>query len=72
MTILNLIGQCGPLLGTRLYPDADAPYYVRGMVVCSVAMSIVFALALVLRRILARENARTAKEGRAERFVLIL
>jgi len=72
MTILNLVGQCGPLLGTRLYPDADAPYYVRGMVVCSAAMGVVFVLALVLRRLLARENARTAREGRADRFVLIL
>lgn len=67
MTILNLIGQCGPLLGTRLYPDSDAPYYVRGMLVCSTAMSIVFVLALVLKRVLARENEVSAREAAKQR-----
>jgi len=34
VAIMNLIGQLGPLLGTRLYPDSDGPFYVRGMAVC--------------------------------------
>ncbi|KAL2754476.1 hypothetical protein ACRALDRAFT_1019523, partial [Sodiomyces alcalophilus JCM 7366] len=25
--LLQLVGQCGPLIGTRLYPDRDAPFY---------------------------------------------
>ena len=24
--MLNVIGQCGPLLGTRLYPTTEGPY----------------------------------------------
>ncbi|KAI9815352.1 MAG: hypothetical protein M1832_005490, partial [Thelocarpon impressellum] len=60
MAMLNLIGQCGPLLGTRLYPAADAPLYTRGMAVCAAFMGLVFCLALVLRGVLARENRRTA------------
>jgi MFS family permease len=58
MAILNVVGQCGPLLGTRLYPEADAPYYVRGMTVCASFMLFVAFLALVLRTMLARENRK--------------
>ena len=58
MAILQIIGQMGPLVGTRLYPDHDAPYFVTGMAVCAVAMSIVFALALALRAVLKRENTK--------------
>lgn len=35
ITLLNIIGQCGPLLGTRMFPTSDAPYYVKGMSVCA-------------------------------------
>ncbi|KAK4103763.1 MFS general substrate transporter [Parathielavia hyrcaniae] len=31
--LMQVVGQCGPLVGTRLYPDRDAPYYARGMAV---------------------------------------
>jgi len=58
VAMLNLIGQFGPLLGTRLYPDSDEPFYVRGMAVCGVFMLLVAGLAWWLRGILARENRR--------------
>src|SRR5689334_6914383 len=35
IAILNLIGQCGPLLGTRIYPAIDGPYYRLGMWTCA-------------------------------------
>ena len=66
MTILNIVGQLGPLLGTRLYPDADKPYFISGMVVCSLAMALVGALALILRVVLIRENGKRAKEAAGE------
>lgn len=56
--MLNLIGQFGPLVGTRLYPDSDRPFYVRGMAVCGGFMLLVAGLAWWLRTILARENRR--------------
>lgn len=56
VAMLNLVGQFGPLLGTRLYPDEDKPYYLRGMTVCGVCMMAVAALAVWLRNILVREN----------------
>jgi len=60
--LLQVVGQCGPLVGTRLYPDADAPYYARGMGVCALAMAGVAVLAVVLRWYMARAN-RLMDEG---------
>ncbi|KAJ8611693.1 hypothetical protein MRB53_037804 [Persea americana] len=62
MTLLNSFGQMGPLLGTRLYPEADAPFFVPGMVACAGAMVGVGVLAVGLRVVLARENARRRME----------
>ena len=56
VAMLNILGQFGPLVGTRLYPDSDKPYYVKGMSVCSFFMFSVAVLAWFLRRRLAREN----------------
>ncbi|KAF7562479.1 hypothetical protein G7046_g1657 [Stylonectria norvegica] len=47
--LLQVIGQCGPLVGTRLYPDKHAPYYSHGMQVCAWAMFGVAILAFALR-----------------------
>ncbi|KAI6961301.1 MFS general substrate transporter [Hortaea werneckii] len=62
MAMLNIIGQMGPLVGTRLYPDAEAPYYVKGMAVCAVSMAMVAGLALALRLVLKAQNARSRRE----------
>lgn len=60
IAMLNIIGQMGPLLGTRLYPNSDQPYYVKGMTVCAGFMTAVFVLSLGLRFILAASNRKTA------------
>ncbi|KAG0654213.1 hypothetical protein C6P46_001847 [Rhodotorula mucilaginosa] len=66
--ILNLIGQCGPFLGTRLYPAKEKPFYHKGMAVCSGFVFFVALLALVLRILLIRENAiRDKKYGYVDR-----
>jgi MFS family permease len=62
IAILNVIGQCGPLLGTRLYPESDGPWYVRGMATCSFFMIVVAVLALVLRILSKRENRAVAND----------
>jgi MFS family permease len=61
--MLQLIGQCGPMLGIRLYPDEDAPGYVKGMAACAGAMIIVSILALMLRLYLGRLNRRNTDGG---------
>jgi hypothetical protein len=58
--MLQLIGQCGPLVGTRLYPEKDAPLYNTGMVVCAGAMVLVALLSIGLRVYLGKKNRRSA------------
>ena len=66
MAMLNIIGQCGPLVGTRLYPDTDKPYYVRGMSICALFMLAVAGLAFLLRIVLKRANGWTRESKNKE------
>ncbi|KAE9994442.1 hypothetical protein EG327_010068 [Venturia inaequalis] len=52
IVILNLVGQCGPLLGTRLYPSKQGPYYVKGQSICAAFMFFTTLLAFGLRTLL--------------------
>ncbi|KAM0792928.1 hypothetical protein ACM66B_002687 [Microbotryomycetes sp. NB124-2] len=54
--LLNLIGQCGPFLGTRLFPKQEGPHYVKGMSVCAGFLFFVAIVSFTLRMLLAREN----------------
>jgi dipeptide/tripeptide permease len=64
IAMLNLVGQCGPLLGTRVYPGTEAPYYRKGMWTCAAFMLFNAFLALVLRTYLQWENRKLdAKYG---------
>ncbi|KAI5861332.1 major facilitator superfamily transporter [Durotheca rogersii] len=67
VALLNFVGQCGPLLGTRLFPTRDRPYYVPGMAVCAAFMFFNALLALALRALLARENRRFEARDAAAR-----
>lgn len=49
IAMLNTIGQCGPLLGTNMFPAAEKPYYVKGMAVCAAFMFLNAVLAVTLR-----------------------
>jgi MFS family permease len=60
--MMQLIGQCGPIVGTRLYPESDAPLYVRGSGGCAGAMVLVAVLAAGLRWYLGRLNKRRERE----------
>lgn len=68
IAMLNLVGQCGPLLGTRIYPGTDAPFYRLGMWTCAAFMLFNGFLAIVLRTLLVWENKRAdAKYGVVEK-----
>ncbi|KAH8912189.1 MFS general substrate transporter [Coniochaeta sp. PMI_546] len=56
--LLQVLGQCGPLVGARLYPVRAGPFYTGGMAVCAGAMTGVAVLALGLRWYLSRLNKR--------------
>ncbi|KAL2120404.1 hypothetical protein VTJ04DRAFT_4431 [Mycothermus thermophilus] len=65
--LLQMLGQCGPLVGTRLFPASDAPFYVKGMAACAGAMAGVAGLAAGLRWWLGRVNRRLDEEGVGEK-----
>jgi dipeptide/tripeptide permease len=58
IVILNLVGQCGPLLGTRMYPSSEGPQYVKGQSVCAAFMFFFCFLSLLLRTLLVWENKK--------------
>ncbi|KHN93924.1 Major facilitator superfamily domain, general substrate transporter [Metarhizium album ARSEF 1941] len=62
VVIINLVGQCGPLLGTRVYPQDERPHYVRGHGICAAFMFFVALLACILRILLLCENKRLAEK----------
>ena len=67
IALLNTIGQCGPLLGTNVFPDADEPRYIRGFSICAAFIFFNGLLALVLRTLLVWENKKLdAKYGKLE------
>lgn len=66
VVILNLVGQCGPLLGTRVYPQKDRPNYVKGHSICAAFMVFVAILAVILRILLVWENKRLSEKYGAD------
>ena len=66
MAVLNVFGQMGPLIGMRIYPKSDAPFYVEGMRVCAVALTTVIVLAWFLRILLRQENSRRRQRNKGE------
>jgi hypothetical protein len=56
-----MIGQCGPILGTRLFPSTEGIFYVKGMAVCAAFMFFNALLALVLRTFLDWQNKQADK-----------
>lgn len=56
--MLNVVGQCGPLLGTRVFPKSQGPRYIEGQSICAAFMFFNAFLALSLRTLLVWENKR--------------
>jgi len=62
LAILATGGQCGPILGTNIFPVKDKPYYRKGMWVSCGACLIVVVLGCCQMWLLWRENRRRDKE----------
>ena len=56
--LLNVIGQCGPLLGTNVFPTTEAPRYVKGMAISAAFTFFTAVLAFGLRTLLQWENRK--------------
>lgn len=54
--IMMTIGQYGPLLGSNVFPDSDAPYYCRGSWICCAFAVLSAVAASLLSFLLWREN----------------
>ncbi|MCJ1474138.1 hypothetical protein MMC13_002796 [Lambiella insularis] len=58
IAMLNLIGQCGPLLGTNVFPTSQGPRYVEGQSICAAFIFFNGFLAFGLRTMLKWENKK--------------
>ncbi|KAI1175190.1 MFS general substrate transporter [Nemania sp. FL0916] len=67
IALLNIVGQAGPLLGTRIFPTSEMPYFVKGMSICAAFMFFNALLALALRMWLAWENDTFARRDAESR-----
>ncbi|RMZ83300.1 hypothetical protein DV738_g1359, partial [Chaetothyriales sp. CBS 135597] len=63
MTILQTIGQCGPLLGTNLFPKSEKPYYRKGMWISAGFCIFIAALSASLSLLLIYENREMERKG---------
>ncbi|KAI5868143.1 MFS general substrate transporter [Durotheca rogersii] len=58
IVIINLVGQCGPFLGTNIFPAREGPRYINGMSLCAIAMLGLALLVMIQRSFLIWENGR--------------
>lgn len=62
LVLINVIGQCGPVLGTRLYPKHQGPRYAKGMGICAAFMFLAAIVSLALRFLLVWKNKKLDKQ----------
>lgn len=60
--MMQFIGQLGTLVGTRLYPDRDGPYYTTGHRVCAAVLLGAAACAFILQFYLKHLNRKLAEK----------
>ncbi|KAL5623772.1 hypothetical protein FOBRF1_003022 [Fusarium oxysporum] len=56
LAIFGMFGQCGPILGARLFPKSQGPYYFKGMWVCAGVLLAASLMALALSACLRLQN----------------
>ena len=68
MAIFGIIGQIGPILGSRLFPTSQGPHYSKGMAVCAglllAAAAITQGLSLSMRWQYRKRDQRYGKVDR--------
>ncbi|KAH6630787.1 major facilitator superfamily domain-containing protein [Chaetomium sp. MPI-SDFR-AT-0129] len=58
IVLINLVGQCGPFLGTNVFPLEERPRYVKGMSICASFMFFSALIAIAQRGVLMWQNSR--------------
>lgn len=56
--IMMTVGQCGPLLGTNIFPESEGPYYRKGSWICCAFAVLSATTATLLSFLLWREKKR--------------
>lgn len=62
LSILATFGQCGPVLGTNIFPKSEAPYYRKGMWISCGACFLVVITGLLQMALLHRANKKRDKK----------
>lgn len=65
-TVLATLGQCGPLLGTNVFPESEEPFYRKGTWISAAFSLLVFFCSIALSYWLWLENKKMDREGVAE------
>lgn len=60
-TVFQIMGQCGPLLGTNVFPASQKPYYTKGSWISTAFCLLVAAVSAGLSLSLWRENKKLDK-----------
>lgn len=58
LTQARTLGQCGPLLGTNVFPASEKPYYVKGSWISTAFCLLVAVVSAALSFSLWRENKK--------------
>ncbi|SCO39782.1 probable permease of the major facilitator superfamily [Fusarium fujikuroi] len=61
LAIFGMFGQCGPILGARLFPKSDGPFYHKGMWVCAGVLLAAALMAIILSVCLRMQNRHRDK-----------
>lgn len=61
--VLSTIGQCGPVLGTNIFPESEKPYYRKGMWISCAFCFLVSVLSVTLSLWLIHENKKMERAG---------
>ncbi|OAQ62877.1 MFS transporter [Pochonia chlamydosporia 170] len=62
LVLINVVGQCGSVLSSRIYPIEEGPRFVKGQSICAAFMFFATLLAFILRSCLVWENRRLARK----------
>lgn len=62
LVLINVVGQCGSVLSSRIYPTEEGPRFVKGQSICAAFMFFATLLAIILRSCLVWENRRLASK----------
>ncbi|CRG87008.1 putative transporter C1002,16c [Talaromyces islandicus] len=62
LVLINVVGQCGSVLSSRIYPTSEGPRYIKGQSVCAAFMFFTAILAFTLRFLLIRDNKKLERK----------